>query len=101
MKKEIHEFIYTCDVCKKVVDGKLNEVKLPHQHMCSTDYQGFGRWDKKLHYSTIEICNDCAIKLNDLIKKRFALIYSEDYCDVLIIEEVKKRKKNEISKRNV
>lgn len=89
MKKEIHEFIYTCDVCKKVVDGKLNKVILPHQHMCSTDFQGFGKWDTKLHYSNVEICDECAEKLHNLVNNYFAFIYSEDYRSDLTIEEIK------------
>ena len=93
MRKEIHTITYICDICKKeFIEGKLNKVILPHKHLEATSFQGIGKWSNKLQYSAIEICNECAKKLNKLISENFALIYSVDYEQDLRIEKATKEK---------
>ena len=93
MRKEIHTITYICDICKKeFIEGKLNKVILPHKHLEATSFQGIGKWCEGLHYSTIEICVECAKKLNKLISENFALIYSVDYEQDLRIEKATKEK---------
>ena len=93
MRKEIHTITYICDVCKKeFIEEKLNKVILPHKHLEATSFQGIGKWSNELQYSAIEICDECAIKLNKLISENFALIYSVDYEQDLRIEKATKEK---------
>ena len=73
MRKEI----YICDICKKeFTEGKLNEVVLPHKHISPPPFPASVRCDKELQYSTIEICDECAKKLDKLISNNFVFIYS-------------------------
>ena len=93
MIKEMHTITYICDICKKeFIEGKLNKVILPHKHLEATSFQGIGKWREGLQYSTIEICDECAEKLNKLISENFALIYSVDYEQDLRIEKATKEK---------
>ena len=93
MIKEIHTITYICDICKKeFIEGKLNKVILPHEHLEATSFQGIGKWREGLQYSAIEICDECAKKLNKLISENFALIYSVDYEQDLRIEKATKEK---------
>ena len=73
MKKEI----YICDICKKeFTEGNLNKVVLPHKHIEPAPFPANVGWDKELQYSTIEICDECAKKLDKLISDNFVFIYS-------------------------
>ena len=60
---------------------------LPHKHLEATSFQGIGKRCEGLRYSTIEICDECAKKLNKLISDNFAFIYSADYDPDLHIED--------------
>ena len=93
MRKEIHTITYIWNIKKKeFIEGKLNKVILPHKHLEATSFQGIGKWREGLQYSTIEICDECAKKLNKLISENFALIYSVDYEQDLRIEKATKEK---------
>ena len=93
MRKEIHTITYICDICKKeFIEGKLNKVILPHKHLEATSFQGIGKWSNTLQYSAIEMCDECAKKLNKLISDNFAFIYSADYEPDLRIEKATKEK---------